>query len=110
MFNNLDFFRMDGMVNWVGAKVKGGYHMSFFLTVDEIRRKIESFSHQEYNKEEFKTDEHIMKCISTGHDLFDRGPVDYEEWDYRQAPLPLQKFHEEIYQKQNVGTLISDPS
>ena len=107
---DFDFFRMDKMMNCAGAKIKGGYHMSFFLSVSEIRRKIESFTHQEFNKEELKTDEHIFECVSTGNDLFHRRKVFLEQWDYRQAPLALQKFHKEICQMQNVAPLISDPS
>jgi beta-1,4-mannosyl-glycoprotein beta-1,4-N-acetylglucosaminyltransferase len=108
---DFDFLRMDRMVKWAGAKIKGGYHMSYFLSVNEIRRKIESFAHQEFNKEELKTDEHIFKCVSTGHDMYNRrtGPRS-QQWDYRQAPLALQKFHKEICQMQNVAPLISDPS
>ena len=77
--------------------------MSYFLDFDGIRHKLNTFSHQEYNKEAFKSDEHLQKCVSTGHDLFNRRKVNNRvKWDYKQAPVALQKFHEEICKRQNV--------
>lgn len=54
------------------AIANGGWHLSFFGGRERIRNKVESFSHQELNKEEFKNDQHIAHCIETGEDLFDR--------------------------------------
>ena len=92
--------------------INGGYHMSYFFDADGIRLKLESFSHQEMNKSKFKTDEHIEMCVSTGKDLFNRRGFNRIKWDYTQAPVPLQKFHEEICKKQKVdpftGNLLFD--
>ena len=86
---DLDVYQINNVINLVGTIVKGGYHISHFLPVNEIRRKIEGFSQQEYNKEEFKIDEHIKFCISNGQNLFNRSDFVLEQWDYRQLPLPL---------------------
>ena len=51
---------------------KGGWHLSYFMTPAEIKAKIESFSHQEYNKPEYTDIVHIAECINTGEDLFGR--------------------------------------
>ena len=103
--SNVSFLRNEDLARFVGATLEGGYHMSFFLTLEEIKRKIESFVHQEFNKDEFKTDEHIKQCLLTGQDLFKREGYILEHWDYRQAPLPLQKLHKEVCQSQNVDPL-----
>lgn len=50
----------------------GGWHLSHFGGVDKIRYKIESYSHQENNRESFKNSSHIAHCIETGEDLYDR--------------------------------------
>lgn len=50
----------------------GGWHLSHFGGVDKIRHKIESYSHQENNKDSFKNPLHVAHCIETGEDLYDR--------------------------------------
>ncbi len=52
-----------------------GWHFSYFGDADFIRKKIESFSHQELNLEKFKDSDHINSCIQTGNDLFLRESV-----------------------------------
>ncbi len=58
--------------NSLGFINHGGWHLSYFKDADGIKNKIESFSHQEFNKEEFKDSAYIAKCIETGQDLFAR--------------------------------------
>jgi beta-1,4-mannosyl-glycoprotein beta-1,4-N-acetylglucosaminyltransferase len=49
-----------------------GWHFSFLKTPPLIRKKIISYSHQEFNKEEFINEENIEKKINKGEDLFNR--------------------------------------
>ena len=50
----------------------GGWHFSFLKSPESIKNKIISYSHQEYNKEEFTNTDLIKKRISLGEDLFQR--------------------------------------
>ena len=50
----------------------GGWHFSFLKDPESIRNKIKSYSHQEYNTEEFTDTNLIKKKISQGEDLFQR--------------------------------------
>lgn len=50
----------------------GGWHLSYFMSVDEIVKKIESFSHTEYNTDYMKDKTRIKKCIDNATDMFDR--------------------------------------
>lgn len=64
----------------------GGWHWSWLGGKEKIVKKLESYSHYELNKPEFKTDKHVEYCLDTGMDLFFRGngkvvPVD-------EIPLP----------------------
>jgi beta-1,4-mannosyl-glycoprotein beta-1,4-N-acetylglucosaminyltransferase len=59
----------------------GGWHFSFLGEEDNIKNKIESFAHTEYDKDEFKSDELIMNRIKYGIDPFDRFPLKYQEID-----------------------------
>lgn len=73
------------------AITNSGWHLSFFSSPDKIRHKVESFSHQELNKEEFKNQDHILHCMATGEDLFDRDvPVMSVQKD--QFPKYFQEF------------------
>ena len=48
--------------------------MAFFLLNESYKnkKKIESFAHSEYNKEEYKNLENIESCIKNGTDLYNR--------------------------------------
>ncbi|KAL0943690.1 glycosyltransferase family 17 [Colletotrichum truncatum] len=51
----------------------GGWHCSYcFSTVKEMAQKINSFSHSEYNKPEFKDPDNIVEVARRGLDIFRR--------------------------------------
>tara|TARA_B100000575_G_C23077728_1_gene620831 strand:- start:51 stop:842 length:792 start_codon:yes stop_codon:yes gene_type:complete len=56
----------------------GGWHFSFLKDPASIKKKIKSYSHQEYNTEEFTNTDLIKEKISTGQDLFKR-KINYEK-------------------------------
>lgn len=100
---DLNSFRIDRTLILQAPYITGGYHLSYFLDDDGIRYKLETAAHTEYNRDEFKKDEHIQYCFSTGRDLFFRRNDRTVHWDYTKAPLPLQQFHEETCKAQNVN-------
>ena len=57
-----------------GIKVikNGGWHFSYLMSPIKIKKKIESFAHSEYNKEEYKNLKNIESCIKNGTDLYNR--------------------------------------
>lgn len=60
----------------------GGWHLSYFMSPEEISRKINDFSHQEYNSKEYTDPELIRNKILGSRDLFgnaDMIPVDPKE-------------------------------
>lgn len=50
----------------------GGWHLSYWMSPEQIRRKVLSFAHQEVNREPFTNLDHIRAKIAQGQDLFDR--------------------------------------
>jgi beta-1,4-mannosyl-glycoprotein beta-1,4-N-acetylglucosaminyltransferase len=48
----------------------GGWHLSFFLTPEQIQHKIQNYSHQENNREEFTNIENINQALREGKSLF----------------------------------------
>jgi len=58
-------FMMDKVQN-------GGWHISFFMSPEEIQAKIQNFAHQEYNKNTFTDIDRIKNRIENLIDPFDR--------------------------------------
>lgn len=55
----------------------GGWHFSYLGGAKRIRQKIESFSHQEFDEEEFKSLSVLEEKIKKGRDLFNRKGYKY---------------------------------
>lgn len=71
----------------------GAWHCSYcFSTMEETVGKVNSFSHQEYNKPEFKDPKKILERVRFGKDFFDRGDhvYDYVETNH-DVPAFLKK-------------------
>ncbi len=58
-------------LNW-NVVEDGGWHFSFVMSNSDIKKKIESFAHSEFNAFEFTNIENIEKNISSKKDLFGR--------------------------------------
>ena len=70
-----------------------GWHFSFLKTPKEIKKKIISYSHQEFNKDTFTDEKNIVNRITERKDLFDRN-IDYK-------PIKIDKtFPEFVYKNQ----------
>lgn len=61
-----------------------GWHLSYFGDAAWISKKIQSFSHQEYNQAQFSDPARIAERLRTGKDAFDRDGV--EELMHHDAP------------------------
>lgn len=55
-----------------GLITDGGVHLSFFGDANVAIKKMEEYSHQEYNTNEYKNPERIQKAIDDGKDIFGR--------------------------------------
>jgi beta-1,4-mannosyl-glycoprotein beta-1,4-N-acetylglucosaminyltransferase len=49
-----------------------GWHFGYLGNADQVIAKIEAFSHEEYNTEEFKNKAALQEKIRNGKDLFGR--------------------------------------
>jgi len=50
----------------------GGWHFSYLKNPIDIKKKIESFAHSEFNKEKYKNIQNIENSIQNGTDLYHR--------------------------------------
>ena len=75
---------------------RAGWHLSYFGTPEFISNKIENFSHQEYNNEDYNKIDTIRSKIENYQDLYNRGKsftkVKIHENDYLPPKLNLIKF------------------
>jgi beta-1,4-mannosyl-glycoprotein beta-1,4-N-acetylglucosaminyltransferase len=76
----------------------GGWHLSYFMTLDEIKNKINTFSHQEYNNETFNNENWINMCIKMGISIFDKGTSNQfnnliKKNDQNNLPKTYEKFN-----------------
>ena len=77
------------------ATIQCGWHFSYFQSIAEIQRKLESFCHSEYNKDTYKNPAHIRACIAAGKDLFLRNKT-LVPADLSRFPQQIQDFAAEI--------------
>lgn len=57
---------------------EAGWHFSFLGGLDKIKYKIQSFAHTEFAKDEYLTDDNILKAMERGEDVFKRPGVKYK--------------------------------
>ena len=62
--------------NFFNKKLKpiynGGWHFSYLMNPNKIKKKIQSFGHIEYNKSKYTEINYIKECIKNQKDLFGR--------------------------------------
>ncbi len=89
-------------------KIKSGWHLSYMGGKEMIQNKIKSFSHTEYNKEEYYSDENVNLSLSTGKDIFNREGMNFSIIDintyYPSDVLELLKLYPNlIYDPQPIN-------
>lgn len=79
-----------------------GWHLSYFGDMQFIKNKIQQFSHQEFNSDQYTCAENISKSVETGCDLFKRNNVDLMKTPLHKNPnLPYEyeKYLQNFYRK-----------
>ncbi|KAI5294246.1 hypothetical protein KEM52_004393 [Ascosphaera acerosa] len=73
------------LTNWITSPAdvwNASWHCSScFSTIDEMKTKIRSYSHQEYNRPEFMDSDRLVQRVRSGMDLFDRERQIYDRVD-----------------------------
>ena len=55
---------------------KGGWHFSYFFGIDSIIRKVQNFTHQEYNNEEYLNRSRLQYRIDNNQDIYGRNFIE----------------------------------
>jgi len=81
-------------------RMPSGWHFSYFSSLVEMKRKIQSFSHTELDREENTNLTVIEKRVKEGKDIFGRENLKLREvefWSFdNKYPLLFQKYQEEL--------------
>ncbi len=76
------------------SRISTGWHFSYLYGNDTelYRKKINSFSHQEYNNDYYTDSSRIRRCVESGIDLYERLFMKFKKDDVGISPLlPLIK-------------------
>lgn len=96
-------FSLVRLTNWNTFYKNVGWHISYYSSIKEIKRKLHSFTHTEFDKEEFTNEEYIKNCVKNGLGLHDRNediikteekelPENYKEIDMKMRIKYPEKF------------------
>ncbi|KAF3921107.1 hypothetical protein AA313_de0209530 [Arthrobotrys entomopaga] len=77
---------------------RAAWHCSYcFSTIGEFVKKLNSFSHTEYNSDRYKDHKQILQHVRYGIDLFDRGGEQYDRVEDNSDVPGFLKENEEKY-------------
>lgn len=83
---------------------KAGWHFSYLGGIEKIKYKIQSFAHTEFNRDEYTSDDNILKAMEQGKDIFNRSGVLYKFVSVYYYPAFLRKvmlqYPQLLHQKQ----------
>ena len=86
-------------------RTPSGWHFSYFSSLSDIQRKIQSFSHTELDREENTNLVTIARRVREGKDIFGRENLKLREVDFSSSnnryPLIFYKYHQEILSLQS---------
>lgn len=91
-----DNIRVNSPIRYPVVK-KGGWHISYFLTPLLIKKKIESFAHQEWNKYPYTDVIYIANCIEHGLDLYGRSYDNMIPADSKYVPKEYKLLNESYW-------------
>jgi len=75
--------------NWINKHlVFGGWHLSFFLTPEQILNKITAYAHKEFSNPRYANMDYILDRIKNGDDLFLRPDANGWKVDWKTVRIP----------------------
>ena len=78
---------------------QGGWHFSYFGNTERIRTKLQSFAHQEFNKDAIINDSNILNAIESKKDLFGRNE-NFKDYNFSNFPEELRSLITKIFPKE----------
>jgi beta-1,4-mannosyl-glycoprotein beta-1,4-N-acetylglucosaminyltransferase len=76
-----------------------GWHFSYIGDTERIRTKLQSFAHQEFNKDSITNDNNIKQAITSKKDLFGRNQ-NFQNYNFNNFPEDLKNLITKIFSKE----------
>ena len=86
-----------------------GYHFSYFITPEEIQRKIQTFSHHEYNLPELSNLDNIKSAIYNCEDVLKRPEIKVVKHKKISDEFPIEFYRHEIFFRNTFNRLPLKP-
>lgn len=86
-----------------------GYHFSYFITPEEIQRKIQTFSHHEYNLPELSNLDNIKSAIYNCEDVLKRSEIKVIKHKEISDEFPIEFYRHEIFFRNTFNRLPLKP-
>jgi Glycosyltransferase family 17 len=99
--NTLTHWRISHIPKYILPK--GGWHFSYFMTPEELQKKLEAFAHRECDQWKWRSVRHIRTCMQMGVDLFERVGehlVPYNPMSDREFPAAFMSYVEALTDRQ----------
>jgi glycosyltransferase involved in cell wall biosynthesis len=78
---------------------KAGWHFSYFGDPEKIRTKLQSFAHQEFNKDAIISDSNILDSIESKKDLLGRNE-NFQSYNFLNFPQDIRNLITQIFPKE----------
>jgi len=75
----------------------GGWHLSFFTTLEKIQHKLKTYSHQEFNTPENTDIDSIKYRMFNGLDLFGRPEMNIKKHESIEGDFPTEFYRHDIF-------------
>jgi hypothetical protein len=79
-----------------------GWHFSYFMSAEEIQRKIQSFAHKEFNTPDITSLKNIRHAIVNGIDVFHRSSTPFKRVSLDNLPELFRRFHTSLLKTQGL--------
>lgn len=104
-YDDLDLVRV-GKVGADSIVIASGWHLTYCMSKEEIKRKLQSYSHMDNNNEIFTNPNYIDMMIRSGRDLFMRKdyPLTKISFDNEENQFPaiFRPFYDELCRIQDI--------
>ena len=87
----------------------GGWHLSFFHSPEEIKKKIESYAHSEYNTPDITDLENIKRRMYNQDDVLNRSEINVIKHNKISENFPIEFYRHDIFFRNTFGRVALKP-
>lgn len=108
-FKNINRFSDLRQYCFQSPHIIGGWHLSFFHTPEEMKKKIEGYAHSEYNTSDITNIENIKYRIYNQLDVLNRPEIKIIKHDVISDDFPIEFYRHELFYRNTFERLYLKP-